>query len=296
MDLTATDRMNLTAPLAPTRGTARVPPSPLSPTRVTAGRGPWFQARDPAGFEWNGFDLPVPGLPPALDGLRILHLSDLHLRRTWYSGYEDLLTRIEAAPPDLLLVTGDFVDDKRNPRLARNTLRRFVSRFRARLGCFGVLGNHDRMHLVPHLARTNVTLLGGRRHVLTHRGASVELIGLPGAERPDLADAFLRAQPPRPPGALRIVLAHYPDQIRRVGPVLRPDLYLAGHTHGGQVCLPLPYYGFPLIRHDTLPRRQCKGVHRFDDTWLVVSRGYGFSAMPVRVFCPCEVIELRLSS
>jgi predicted MPP superfamily phosphohydrolase len=66
---------------------------------------------------------------------------------------------------------------------------------------------------------------------------------------------------------------------------------LAGHTHGGQACLP---GGIPIIRHDTLPRRYCRGVNRLFDTWLVVSRGMGFATRQFRVFCPAEVVELVL--
>ena len=53
-------------------------------------------------------------------------------------------------------------------------------------------------------------------------------------------------------------------------------------------------YGVPIIRHTTLPRKYVTGVHRFDNTWLVIGRGFGFATWQVRMFCPAEVIELRL--
>ena len=91
---------------------------------------------------------------------------------------------------------------------------------------------------------------------------------------------------------LRIVLSHFPDHLPRVQYALQPDLFLAGHTHGGQVCLP---GGWPILRHDTMPRRLCSGIHWVERTWLVANRGFGFSGMQLRLFCPAEVLDLRLT-
>ena len=98
---------------------------------------------------------------------------------------------------------------------------------------------------------------------------------------------------PSPHGArtVRIVLSHYPDHLLRTRH-LHPDLFLCGHTHGGQVCLP---GGYPILRHDSSPRRLCTGIHWIERTWMVVNRGFGFSGMPVRLFCPAEVLDLRLT-
>jgi predicted MPP superfamily phosphohydrolase len=251
----------------------------------------WFQFGGPQQFEWNCVDLPVPGLPAALDGLRIVHLSDFHTVARWCPAYDELLRRLRDDPPDLLLVTGDFVQDRNNPGPALPYIRRLLDGFQARLGCFGVLGNHDRYHMAAHLAGSPVTLLDESRRLIAHGGGTIELIGLPGVDRRDLRWEWLRTIPPRPESAVRIVLSHYPDHLTRTQSTLRPDLFLAGHTHGGQVCLP---GGRPIIRHDSLPRRLCKGIHRVGGTWLIVHRGFGYSGLPVRVFCPAEVIEMRL--
>jgi uncharacterized protein len=87
-------------------------------------------------------------------------------------------------------------------------------------------------------------------------------------------------------------LSHYPDIVRETR-FLNPDLFLAGHTHGGQICLPGK---IPIFKHDSLPRPICSGIHRAFDSWLVVNRGFGFSWLAVRMFCPAEVIEIRLRS
>ena len=261
-------------------------------------RGRWLQLGRPRDFEWNVARLPFRDLHPDLDGLRIVHVTDLHLRGAWAPAYDRLMDRLSAAAPDLLLVTGDFVDSKRDHAAALPVLYRLLTAFRARLGCFGVIGNHDTLSFLGRLDDTTVRLIGGQRHVVPVGRTAVELIGLPGAIRKDLPPGFADTMPPRaaaPPGAMRVVLSHFPDHLRRTA-ALRPDLFLAGHTHGGQVCLPGMV---PIIKHDTLPRRLCSGAHRVETaaghpTWLVVGRGLGTTTLPVRVFCPPEVVEIVL--
>lgn len=254
-------------------------------------RGPWLEIGGPHGFEWARYELPVPGLPPQFEGLRIAHLSDLHIRKKWRGQLDDLIHRIRGEAPDLILITGDFVESKRNHAPALPHVLRFVGQLKAPLGCFGTLGNHDRYTLEQELDDSGVALIEGRRHVIEWDEAELELIGLPGVEREDLTPQVLDRFPPRQFGMPRIVLSHFPDHLKKAA-VLRPDLFLAGHTHGGQICLP---GGYPILRHDSLPRRLCRGVHRVADTWLVVSRGLGSTDLPLRLFCPPQVIELTLT-
>ena len=252
--------------------------------------GPTVQWRGPRQFVWRRVRLPVPALPPALAGLRILHLSDFHTRGYWPPAYDALLERVNADPPDLILFTGDFVESRRNHLPAVPHVRRLVAGFRARLGCFGTLGNHDLYHFAPHLAGTNLTLIEGARRVIRVEDAAVELIGFPGVARSDLTEDFLRTIPLRDERTLRVVMSHFPCHLPRAN-IFAPDLFLAGHTHGGQVCLP---GGRPVITHCRLPRRLSRGVHRVGPTWLVVNHGLGFSGLPLRVLCPSEVVELTV--
>src|SRR5438045_3497216 len=104
---------------------------------------PWLQFRGPNAFAWRRRTLGIRVLPRQLDGLRVLHVSDLHTRHYWPAAYDILLQRIAVDPPDLLLVTGDFVENKRDHTPAVPHVKRLVEGFRARLGCFGTLGNHD---------------------------------------------------------------------------------------------------------------------------------------------------------
>ena len=254
------------------------------------GEGPAVQWRGPREFVWRRVTLPVAGLPAALEGLRVLHLSDFHTRGYWPPAYDTLLAGIAADPPDLILFTGDFVESRRNHMPAVPHVKRLVAGFAARLGCFGTLGNHDLYHFAPHLRGTNVTLIEGARRVLRIDDAAIELIGFPGVARADLTEDFLRTLPLRDERTLRVVMSHFPCQLPRAE-FLRPDLFLAGHTHGGQVCLP---GGRAVITHCRLPRRLSRGIHRVGPTWLVVNHGLGYSGLPLRVLCPSEVLELTL--
>jgi predicted MPP superfamily phosphohydrolase len=267
----------------------RVADEPLRAEVSVERPGPRVTVRGVAGFEWTKIRLPVPGLAGALEGFRFIHLSDIHARGYWARGYDELIERVAAARADLLLITGDFVNDKNDHRAAMPILKRLLPRLKARLGVFGVLGNHDTDIVAPVMAEWGVTLIDGRRAVLEGaEGARVELVGLPGLARRDLDAHFMAGIPAKGAGTLRVVLSHYPDHFRRVRP-LGADIFLAGHTHGGQICLP---GGRPLITHDTMPKSCCKGVKRMRDSWYLVSRGLGYASVPVRVNCPAEVAEV----
>ena len=242
-------------------------------------------------LQWSPYTLAVPGLPPALHGLRVLHLTDVHITPVWMPAWDTLLARVAADPPDLICLTGDFVEHKHDPVPALPNVRRFVNGLRSRLGVYATLGNHDGDVLATYAGDWPVRLLCNETVRLTGDDASLELFGAHGVERHDPSPRVLAGLGPKPPGTLRIGLAHYPDQVEPLAGA-GADVVLAGHTHGGQVCLP---GGWPLMTHDSLPRRLSRGVHRVDGrTWLAVGRGLGFSSYPVRAFCPAEAVELTL--
>ena len=255
-------------------------------------RGPWLQFSVPHGCEWNRYCLAIPALPDALEGFRVVQITDLHFKKFWSPVYDQLIERINREAADLILITGDFVNNKRNHRPAMPFVKRFVSQLQARHGRFGIMGNHDHYRVADDLGEPDVKLLDGSHHTLQiDGGAELELVGLPGVYRRDLTDDVLAGYPAKRAGVPRLMLAHFPDQVRKVTS-LKPDIYFAGHTHGGQICLP---GGIPLITHDKLAGRLSKGVHRVANTWLVVSRGIGFTGVPFRLFCPAEIIEITLT-
>jgi predicted MPP superfamily phosphohydrolase len=263
-------------------------------TRVRVLRkGRWLQLRHNHDYERIGLDLFIPRLHPTLAGLRIVHLSDLHLTSRWLRGFDEFHQHLNDSPADLILLSGDFVEHKFDHRPALPTLRRFLAGLRSRLGVFGILGNHDGDLLPARIGDFPVTLINGRSAVLSDGAARIELLGFPGVGREDVPAFDHRAfeVEPRPPdGSARLALTHFPDTVTHVAR-LRPHLVLCGHTHGGQICLPGRR---PLITHDSLPPEQSAGLHAIDGTQLYVSRGFGFSTLPLRLFSPAEVLEIVL--
>jgi len=264
----------------------------LSPTISVPEHGPRLQLLTAKRFEWTVARFPVRGLPDELNGIRLLHLSDLRAHGGWVSAFEHLIQRTIDNPPDMILFTGDFVDNRFDYRTGLPTVQKLMNRLQSRLGAFAILGNHDGDLIAPALAGLNITLIDHRQVCLHAGNAILELIGLTGVEREDLDAEFMHSIGPRPRGAFRIVLAHYPDTILRSA-FLHPDLYLCGHSHGGQVCLPRRY---PIMRHDSLPRRLCSGINQAHGTWMIANRGLGFSSrFRLRLFCPAEAIEIQLT-
>ena len=263
-------------------------------SRGLCARPDWFHVYTPRQVEWNQFDLPLANLPTGLIGTRIVHLSDVHLRTRWLPALDPIIERLRRDPPDLLLFTGDFVNNKFNYRPAMPLVRRWVDGLTARFGCFAIHGNHDHYEIGAELGNSPLQFLdgsqGARQRVVHVRGGAIEVLGLPGWRRLELTPALVASYAAKRVGVPRLILSHFPDHLLRIG-ALQGDVVFAGHTHGGQICLP---GRIPVVRHDTLPRRLTTGVHRVDGAWLVVSRGIGFTGLPIRAFCPPEVAEFRL--
>ncbi|HVT89890.1 MAG TPA: metallophosphoesterase [Tepidisphaeraceae bacterium] len=254
-------------------------------------RGHWLQIGHSHGFEWNHLDVSIPQLPHQLHGVRIVHLSDAHLLPRWKPAYDQLLARLADHPPDLVLFTGDLVDHKLDHRDTLPTAERFVKGLSARLGVFAIAGNHDGDFIGPRSTNWNINWIDRKFLRLESASAAVELIGLPSVRRQSFDPEWLTTLPPHTVGVPRIALGHYPDQVRYISS-LSADLMLSGHTHGGQICLP---NGCAIMTHDTLPKRMARGAHRFGPTTLVVNRGFGLTRWPIRIFCPAEVVEIRLT-
>jgi uncharacterized protein len=237
--------------------------------------------------------VPVEGLPPALDGLRIVQISDIHVGPTIKRDYlRRIVERVNALEPDVVAITGDLVDGSVG-ELAEHVAP--LAQLKSRHGSFFVTGNHEYysgVHgWVAELQRLGVRVLHNEHVVLRHHGAELVLAGVPDygghhfdpRHRSD-PQAALRGAPQ---GAPRVLLAHQP----RTAPAAAAagfDLQLSGHTHGGQF---LPWSFFvPLQQPYTA------GLHRLGRLWIYVSRGTGYWGPPKRIGAPSEIAELRLSS
>lgn len=235
-------------------------------------------------------ELHFAGLPEGLDGLRIAHLSDFHLER-----FDDVERRaIEAvrrADPDLICLTGDFIDDRKHLQFLVPYLMELCRGKRA----YGVLGNHDYSERVDpewlkrELGRAGVHLLVNEGVTERVRGVWITIAGVddPHTGRADVARALKREQGSP---SFTLMLAHSPDVLLDPG-AAKADLVLCGHTHGGQVCL--PFVG-PLRTNTRIGRRAAQGEGEIGGARYYVSRGLGTSMLRLRLFCRPELAVLTL--
>lgn len=235
--------------------------------------------------------LAIPRLPAELEGLSIAHLSDLHITgavgREYFSHVAQEVNKLR---PDVIAVTGDIIENQR----CRGWLAESLGALCAPLGVYFILGNHDVLidgqRTRDDLVDLGLTCLSGRWLRAEWNGAAVVLGG---NELPWIRPAADPAElPPRQPkdGQFRLALCHSPDQFgwcQRAG----VDLALAGHTHGGQVQLPLLGILASPSLHGT---RYACGVFRRGATVLHVTRGIG-GQTPLRWRCPPEAALLTLT-
>jgi predicted MPP superfamily phosphohydrolase len=228
--------------------------------------------------------VPVSGLPPALEGLRVGLATDLHYGR--FTGEEmvaQVARQIADEDLDLVMLGGDFVTW--SERAAVAPCAAALAGIRARHGVVAVPGNHDPESLVQTVfERQGIAVLRDEHTVLAIRGERVSVGGLKYWSRrgADLKRAFRGSR------GFPILLAHDPRRVELAAAAGIP-LVLSGHTHGGQVVV--PGLGAPAAARYPVVH----GLGRRGDSTLFVSRGVGTVVLPVRFNCPPEVAVLTLT-
>jgi predicted MPP superfamily phosphohydrolase len=250
---------------------------------ATAGLGAYGFAYERHRLSVTREELRLAGLPPALAGLRVGVLTDVH-RSLWVS-HEDVAlaaAQLMAERPDLIVLGGDYVTwgDRQYVQQSAEALATLA----APHGVYGILGNHDDDHDMPMaLTSRGFQMLKDARTRVTIKGEAVDLVGIRYWTRraADIA-ALLRGAT-----GFVVLLAHDPRRLTEAAG-LKVPLVLSGHTHGGQVVLPLAgaiaAQKFPIV----------SGVGKRGDTTMFVSRGLGTVYVPVRINCPPEVAVLTL--
>ncbi|MEW9900561.1 metallophosphoesterase [Chitinivorax sp. PXF-14] len=237
-------------------------------------------------------DVPLRGLPEALNGFTIAQISDIHVGPTIKRRYlEQIVDAVNALDADLIAVTGDLVDGS-VPQLASHTAP--LERLVARHGSYFVTGNHEYYSgahaWIAELRRLGLTVLMNEHVVVEHGGASLVVAGVTDysahqfdpSHRSD-PQAALAGAPADV--AVKLLLAHQPRSASAAAQA-GFDLQLSGHTHGGQF---LPWNLFvPLQQPFTA------GLHRLQALWVYVSRGTGYWGPPKRFGAPSEITRLRL--
>lgn len=240
--------------------------------------------------ELREMEVPLPRLPRAFHGLRIVQLSDIHVGPTIGREFtERLVERVNALNPDLVVITGDLVDGS-VAHLAPDVAP--LGTFRSRFGTFFCTGNHEYYSGVDpwcaHLESIGIKVLRNSHTTLSHAGESLDLIGVDdwgGRGRPGGFD-LEKALSGRDSGRCGVLLCHQP---KGVVPAAEAglDLVLSGHTHGGQIW---PYNYFV-----ALVQPYVDGLHQHTDrTWIYVHTGTGYWGPPVRVRIRSEIALIRL--
>jgi predicted MPP superfamily phosphohydrolase len=290
--------------------------APVVPSNTDTGRREvlgtiaWSSAVVPFGIVGKGFfdtddltiyeeEITLRSLPRAFDGIRIVQISDIHAG-SWRSPQPFRRARalIEQLKPDVLVVTGDFVNfDPKELELIRSDLQRL----RADMGVFASLGNHDHYNspqnhslLRSVISNCGLTLLVNANAALRTHGETLYIVGTDntglGQNFADLPAALVGVEP----GAPTILLAHDPTfwdkEVRRKAPI---DLMLSGHTHGGQVGI--HFLGVELSVAQVV-YKQWAGLYRDGEQYLYVNRGLGTVGPPVRIGIPPEITVLTLRS
>jgi predicted MPP superfamily phosphohydrolase len=238
--------------------------------------------------------LPAPGLTRPL---RIVQISDTHVEYTT-PRERALVPLIEALEPDIIVLTGDYVNlaTREDPRSQQDT-RALLAQLRAPYGVYAVAGTVDDEPLEAmeiFFAGLEVTVLEDQVVRLPPEHGGLAIVGIANYGRRDEGERLREAMGTVPAGAYTLLLHHTPDLVE-VAAEAGVDLYLAGHTHGGQVRL--PFYG-AILTFSKYGKRFEMGQYTVGPTTLYVSRGLGmegFWVTPrVRFLCPPEVVVIDL--
>jgi len=251
-------------------------------------------------LELNTYTVSSKKLPESFDGYRIAHVSDLHNAQMG-EGNENLLAMLREAKPDMIAITGDLIDSR---KLDMDVALDFIREAVKIAPCYYVTGNHEgRLEnydvMKAQMGTAGVTVLEDAAVQITRGGESITLLGLHdpsfhGVYKPEniekLADTQLTELYTNK-NEFTVMLFHRPSYFE-IYADHGVDLVLAGHMHGGQFRLPF-LGGLYTPSHGFFPEYDA-GLYTQDDTTMLVSRGIGNSAFPLRFNNRPEVILIEL--
>lgn len=216
-----------------------------------------------------------------VEGIKIVHLTDIHSQR-FGKTEKKVLAKLEEIDPDYVFVTGDFVDKRtRNLEECQKFWEALAEQHSGKV--FGVLGNHEYQHpktdqIINYLEESGIQLLN-------NESVELEEFTLGGVKSPHLNHDDLEII-----GKPEVLLAHSPEIFKKVKDK-EIGLVLSGHTHGGQV-------NIPLLTRLILPLRYGKkykeGLFKEENTYMYVSRGVGTTILPIRFNAPPEVSLINI--
>lgn len=249
-------------------------------------------------------EVPLRRLPLQLDGLTIAQMSDFHYHPHFTAGVIETAVKIvNRLNADLVVLTGDYITVPQFEKHAAHRAgalqgaepcARLLAALRARHGVFAVLGNHDQHadaeFVAGHLRKRGIEVLRNQAVPVERGGARMWLTGLNDlveGGRPDLGRLLHQV----PTGEPTVLLVHEPDFADEAAKYAI-DLQLAGHSHGGQIRLPM----LGAIYLPEMARKYPWGLRRIGALTLYTNRGIGTIGIPVRLNCPPEITLLTLRS
>lgn len=260
----------------------------------------WFLYRENNQIDTTAVTVQSDKLPAAFNDYKILQIADLH-GKSFGSRQKVLLKKVNKLQPDVILMTGDLIDSRRNgEEEALQLMKQLILDYPV----YFVTGNHEvrlNLTILPKLERLGVTVLRNTSVPLERDGQFIELLGIDdptttrwseGLQEPDgIRQSLDQAQSTADPRAFQLLMAHRPEYLPLYAE-RKVDLVLSGHAHGGQIRLPFtdgmyaPGQGF-------FPELTA-GQHTMENTRLIISRGLGNSLFPFRIFNHPELIVVTL--
>lgn len=233
--------------------------------------------------------LSYPNLPSSFDGFRVLHLSDFHIDGV--DGLaETLVPLLVRINPDLCVFTGDYrFEDRGSCAAVYPRMQRVINSISAQDGIYGILGNHDSAEIAYGLEALGIRMLVNENMEIRRGGDSLWLVGVDDPFDYHCADLDA-ALAGVPANGFKILLAHAPE-VYQAAAAQGVDLYLSGHTHAGQIRLPI----VGSIKHNShCPKEYSHGLWKHGNMRGYTTSGIGCSSVPVRYHCPPEIVIFQL--
>lgn len=234
------------------------------------------------------------------EGLKIVHLSDIHINK-FFVPVKKLLEQIDLAEPDIIIMSGDYIETYRDiPKFIE-----FLEYLTVKYKVFLTFGNHDhkamryntlnKAEFIDKIEYTGAKVLMNANTTISKNGFSYCLIGIDDLKKgmPDFNKAFEGVSTTLESGHINIAISHNPDAVFSL-PKNKVDFFFCGHFHGGQIWMPFNLE-FRIMRSEKLCKMKCfRGLHKINGINIYINRGLGNVIFPLRFFSKPEIAVIQL--
>lgn len=235
-----------------------------------------------------------PDIPKGLHGLKILFIADLHLLQYYTSWFISGMSVIEQlkTPVDLILLGGDYRFGYFGPEdFVVPMIKEMLDKVEVKYGIYGVLGNHDISTVKEKFEEVGIHILVNEGVEISHNGTKIWISGVDAQHKIECADLSL-AIADAPENAFKITVSHSPEfELIEEASLWGVQLYLCGHTHGGQIGF--PFIG-PLYTNAKCKRKFAKGKWEYQNMQGYTTTGFGVTDVPVRFFAEPEIVIIEI--